>query len=94
MKFLIAVLLFFNCSQSFANAVFTVNNKDIAKSKILFVGFDQYDPYLRSPSFDILERMRSNLKNTDLFEVIKQSAVAPASSNPAIPAGNSKIEEN
>lgn len=90
MKFLITILLFFTCSQSFANAVFTVNNQDIVKTKILFIGFDQYDPYLRSPSFDILERLRNNLKNTDLFEVIKQSAPPPR--HAADPSVGGKVE--
>lgn len=87
MKFLHLSFIFsliFISQPSLANAVFVVNGKDMPKTKILFIGFDQYDAYLRSPAFDIMERIRGNLKTTDLFEVIKQSSSAPT---PITPAG-------
>jgi TolB protein len=81
MKFLkfslLIYLILFISKISFANEAFLINNREIPKSKILFVGFDQHDAYLRAPAFEIMERIRINLKTTDLFEVIKQEVPAP-----------------
>ena len=74
LKFLVFFLAcFFISAQSFAAVSLSIKNEDIPKTKILFFGFDSTDPNLRIDSFDILERIRRNLKTTDLFEVIKQS---------------------
>lgn len=74
-KLLLLVNLILTISNiSLANEVFVINNKEIPKTKILFIGFDQSDPYLRAPAFEIMERIRINLKTTDLFEIIKQEA--------------------
>ena len=59
-------------NQAFALVSFSVKNEEIPKTKILFFGFDSADPRLKSDSFAILERIRKNLKTTDLFEILKQ----------------------
>jgi TolB protein len=74
MKFLkIFALLSILSTQAFATVSFSVKNEEIPKTKILFLGFDQADARWRSDAFDIFERIRKNLKTTDLFEVIKQA---------------------
>lgn len=68
--FLLTFLVLSN--QAFALVSFSVKNEEIPKTKILFFGFDSADPRLKSDSFAILERIRKNLKTTDLFEILKQ----------------------
>jgi TolB protein len=60
--------------QAFANVSFAIKNEEVPKTRILFVGFDQADPYIRKGSFDIMEYIRIDLKKTDLFEVLKKSS--------------------
>jgi TolB protein len=74
--FILCLLLQTLAAQSFASVAFAIKNEEIPKTKILFIGFDQTDPYLRSGAFEIMERVRINLKTTDLFEVLKQSTTA------------------
>ena len=74
-KVFITILLLQNLSnQALANVAFAIKNEEAPKTKILFIGFDQHDPELRKGAFDIMEHLRSNLKRTDLFEVLKQSS--------------------
>ena len=69
----IFALLLMLSPQAFATVAFSVKNEEIPKTKILFLGFDQADPRWRADAFEIFERIRKNLKTTDLFEVIKQA---------------------
>ncbi len=74
MKFIkIFLLLFVLSNQAFATVSFSVKNEEIPKTKILFLGFDQADPRWRTDAFEVFERIRKNLKTTDLFEIVKQS---------------------
>lgn len=66
-------LLFLFSQKAFALVSFSVQNEEIPKTKILFFGFDQADPNLKIDSAEIFERVRKNLKTTDLFELFKQS---------------------
>lgn len=98
MKFLkIFALLFLISSPAFATVSFSVKNEEIPKTKILFLGFDQVDPRWRADSFEIFERIRKNLKTTDLFEVIKQAKMienVAAVPNAAPPISNNIDREN
>jgi TolB protein len=70
--FLTISLLTFS-SQAFAIVSFSVKNEDIPKTKILFFGFDSFDPRLKKDTSEVLEHIRKNLKTTDLFEVVAQN---------------------
>lgn len=76
-KFLSFLLAFsLTCSvasQAFAGLSFVVNDQEVPKTKILFFGFDMADPQMHSDVNEIFERIRRNLKTTDLFEIMKQS---------------------
>lgn len=61
------------CTEAFAFLSFSVKNEDVPKTKILFFGFDSADPQMSAEIADILERIRKNLKTTDLFDIVKQS---------------------
>lgn len=73
-RFFIA-LIFFSCqaSQAFAFLAFSVKNEEIPRTKVLFFGFESSDPQMNKDINEILERIRKNLKTTDLFEVVKQT---------------------
>jgi len=72
--FLLVIVALFNLTQtSFAALSFNIKNEDLQKTKILFFGFDQTDPNLKKDANDVLERVKKNLRTTDLFEVIKNS---------------------
>lgn len=71
--FLAVALFFVSLNSSFAAISFSVTNEDIPKTKILFFGFDSTDPSLKADTLEVMERIRRNLKTTDLFEIIKQS---------------------
>ena len=63
-------------TSAFAEVSLSVKSGEIAKTKILFVGFDPVsleNPHAQRDSFEIFERIRRNLRTTDLFEIIKQS---------------------
>ncbi|MSP33700.1 MAG: DUF5050 domain-containing protein [Rickettsiales bacterium] len=60
-------------NSAFAGVFFNIKNEDATKTKILFFGFDPADPNARQDAFEIFERVRRNLKTTDLFEVVKNS---------------------
>lgn len=72
-KLLTLVFFFAFTAQSYASVFFNVKNEEISKTKILFFGFDSNDPDLKKDANEVLERVRRNLKTTDLFEVIKNS---------------------
>lgn len=75
-KFLCFLVVLFGLSnQAFAVSI-AVKNGDIAKTKILFLGFDvvsQKASNLQRDANEVFERIRKNLNTTDLFEVVKQS---------------------
>ena len=74
LRIFLALTLFLTSLNSASAAVsFSVKNEEIPKTKILFFGFDSADPKLKVDTFEIIERIRRNLKTTDLFEIIKQS---------------------
>lgn len=81
-NFLIIILLL-TANQASAAVSLSVNNEDIPKTKILFLGFDAIDPKLKTDSFEIIERIRRNLKTTDLFEIVKQSGQIEMVEKPA-----------
>lgn len=73
-RILFCVISFFIFSnQALANLSFSVQNEKVSKTKILFLGFDSNDPALKSDSFNIFDRIRSNLKTTDLFKVARKT---------------------
>ena len=88
--FLLAFLSLAN--QAFATPSFSVKNEEIPKTKILFFGFDNVDPNLKTDSFDIFERVRKNLKTTDLFDVLKQSGQLEAKKDASLAQDNLTVE--
>lgn len=73
--FIFLSLIFFTTNSSLAAVSLSVKNGEIAKTKILFVGFDATNPatpYMQRDVEEIFERVRKNLKTTNLFEVVKQ----------------------
>ena len=71
--FIILVISSTQVNQALAGVFFNVKDEDASKTKILFFGFDPTDPNLHQDAFEIIERVRRNLKSTDLFEVVKNS---------------------
>lgn len=86
------LLLFFFSEKSFALVSFSVQNEEIPKTKILFFGFDQADPNLRVDSAEIFERIRKNLKTTDLFELFKQSGYLEAQKDQSLAQDSLTVE--
>ncbi len=72
--------LFVLSQQSFAAVSFSIKNEDIPKTKILFFGFDSANPHLKADTFEIIERIRRNLKTTDLFEIVQHAGQMETSS--------------
>ena len=70
---LVLILALSLVNQASAGVFFNIKNEDATKTKILFFGFDPADPNARQDAFEIFERVRRNLKTTDLFEVVKNS---------------------
>lgn len=68
-------LIFFIVGISSANAAVNLNikNGEMPKTKILFYGFENSNPEIKSSVDEILERITNNLKTTDLFEVSRKS---------------------
>jgi TolB protein len=84
LKIFIAALFFQSLvGEAFADVTFSIKNEETPKTKILFIGFDQSDPYLRKGAFDIMERIRTNLQRTDLFQILKKKSpeLTPAESD-------------
>jgi TolB protein len=91
--FLVSFFIFVN--QAGATVSFSIKDEEIPRTKILFFGFDSSDPRLKSDSFEIFERIRKNLKTTDLFEIIKQSGqidVAVPGKAPIVSQENLSVE--
>ncbi|MBM3579553.1 MAG: Tol-Pal system protein TolB [Alphaproteobacteria bacterium] len=74
--------------QAFAETSISVSGQTPDKTRILFVGFDSTNPGLKRDSFEVFERVRRNLKTTNLFEVVKDSgqAASELSANLAVEA--------
>ncbi len=68
LSFLVFLIL---STKSFAALSFAVKNEEIPKTKILFFGFDSSDQLLKKEGGEIFERIRKNLKTTNLFEIYK-----------------------
>lgn len=51
-----------------------IDNQEVAKTKILFLGFESRDPSLNQDIKKIFQQIRSNLNSTNLFELVKQDA--------------------
>lgn len=69
------LLLLALANQASAAVSLSVKNGEIVKTKVLFIGFDVINiqaPTLQRDAFEVFERIRRNLRTTDLFEVIKQ----------------------
>ena len=84
--FLILFLAF--STQASAAVSLSVKNGEIAKTKILFIGFDPVNaqlPQVKRDANEVFERVRKNLKTTDLFEVVKQSGSDESLSAEALP---------
>ncbi len=71
--FLALIFLVCQTQSAFAFLAFSVKNEEIPRTKVLFFGFESNDPQMNKDVNEILERIRKNLKTTDLFEVVKQS---------------------
>ncbi len=92
-SFLILILVASQINQASAGVFFNIKGNDEAKTKILFFGFDMSDPDLHQDAVEIFERVRKNLKTTDLFEVLKSSGklyVAGERPNDAAPSMGKK----
>lgn len=88
--FLLTFVSFAN--QAFATVSFSVKNEEIPKTKILFFGFDSIDPNLKTDSFEIFERVKKNLKTTDLFEILKQVGQFEAQKDASLAQDNLTVE--
>ncbi|MBM5782121.1 MAG: Tol-Pal system protein TolB [Pelagibacterales bacterium] len=71
--FPILTIIFLSLNNAQASVAFSIDNKEIPKTKVLFLGFDSSDRQLKSDTFEVFERIRKNLKTTDLFEIIFQA---------------------
>lgn len=71
--FLITIILSTFSSKALAEISLSIKNEEFTKTKILFFGFDDVNPQIKADSSEIFERIRKNLKTTDLFEIIKQN---------------------
>lgn len=92
-RFVIFFLTFLSlANQAFAVTSFAVRNEEIPKTKILFFGFDSPDPNLKTDSFEIFERVRKNLKTTDLFDVLKQAGQLEAKKDASLAQDNLTVE--
>ena len=60
-------------NKAFATVSFSIQGGEIPKTKILFFGFDSTNPNLKNDSFEILNRIKKNLKTTDLFDFVSNS---------------------
>lgn len=92
-RIVIFFLTFFSLTnQALALVSFSVKNEEIPKTKILFFGFDAVDPNLKTSSFEVFERVRKNLKTTDLFEILKQSGHLEAQKDASLAQDNLTVE--
>jgi TolB protein len=92
-RFVIFLLTFLSLTnQAFAMVSFAVKNEEVPKTKILFFGFDAADPNLRTDGFEIFERIRKNLKTTDLFDILKQAGQLEAKKDASLAQDNLTVE--
>ena len=92
-RFVIFLLTFLSLTnQAFAMVSFAVKNEEVPKTKILFFGFDAADPNLRTEGFEIFERIRKNLKTTDLFDILKQAGQLEAKKDASLAQDNLTVE--
>jgi TolB protein len=79
MKIFLVIILLLNFfilaaqKQAFATLSIAIKDEEVPKTKILFFGFDSGNPQLKAVADEIFERIRKNLKTTDLFEIIKEN---------------------
>ena len=69
------ILLTFN-KAAYAFLSLNINSEDIPKTKILFLGFNNKSPVLTKDANEVLNKIKKNLKTTDLFEIVEQEPVA------------------
>ncbi len=92
-RFVVFLLTFLSlANQAFAMVSFAVKNEEIPKTKILFFGFDAADPNLKTDGFEIFERIRKNLKTTDLFDILKQAGQLEAKKDASLAQDNLTAE--
>ncbi len=95
LRFLIALaFLSFQASQAFAFVSFSIKNEEVPKTKILFFGFESNDAQTNREISEILERIRRNLKTTDLFEIIKQGGHLDTKMPKPVQIGVAEIGKN
>lgn len=81
LKTTLLLLLVFQVKSSFAGIFFNVGNEETAKTKILFVGFDQKDINLKIDTTEILNQVKNDLKTTNLFDIEKVSGITFETTN-------------
>jgi TolB protein len=69
---ILVIAFFMNFNSAFASVSFLIDGEEVPKTKILLLGFDSSDPQMKSDISEVTQRIRKNLKTTDLFEVIQQ----------------------
>jgi TolB protein len=94
---ILAISCFAFANQALATVSFSVKNEEVPKTKILFFGFDSSDPRLKKDISEVLERIKKNLKTTDLFEVLKPSSqmeIAVSNKSVSTSLNENYIQEN
>lgn len=79
----ISILAFEN--QALAAISLSVNNEEIAKTKILFFGFDSLNPNLKNDAATIAEQINKDLKTTGLFAIVRQEQASVNNSSTTNP---------
>lgn len=79
---LITTLALLFCNQAFAKISLAIDNNEISKNKILFVGFDSQDEDLNTDIKAIIKQIRLNLQTASLFEIIKKEPVIISQDDP------------
>ncbi len=73
MRILFFILSFLLTNTALANVSLVIKNENIARTKLLFSGFENVDPLVQSDALDVLNRIQNDLRATDLFEFVKQN---------------------
>lgn len=81
--FFIFISLFAFANQALATVSLSIKNEEIAKTKILFFGFDVQDESLKKDAEKISTQIKKNLKTTDLFEFAKEIQITLPAENSA-----------
>ncbi len=71
--FLFFISLFIFDNQAYSSVSLSVKNDDIPRAKILFLGFESQNSQTQNDITEIFDRIKKNLKTTDLFEIVKQT---------------------